>query len=360
MLTKDNAEKLEQQISDEKRTVDYDTKDYTVELVIKKYLDGIDEEDNEIYVPEYQREFVWDEIRQSRLIESLILGLPIPSIFLAEGKDGRLEIVDGSQRIRTIAAFLSDELKLIGLEKLTLLNSLKFSTLPNSRRRKINNISLRMIVLSDEATDEVKNDLFDRINRGSDNLRNMEKRKGIYQGDFTNFIYIDCSEGIQKFKDLTKLSPAVTKRQEYEELILRYFALVDNYDSSFKEFRIGVGKFLDEYLKERNLEFDSQEKETKLKEFKQMINFVEEVFPFGFSKRNQQPVSRVYFEALSVGVTLALRENPKLPRTSINITNWFQDKSFKNNIFGRSNTHAPAKIKSRIDFVRKQLLDIDK
>ena len=55
--------------------------------------------------PEYQRDFVWDEVRQSRLIESITLGLPIPIVFMAEDAQGRLEIVDGSQRIRTLAAF---------------------------------------------------------------------------------------------------------------------------------------------------------------------------------------------------------------------------------------------------------------
>lgn len=360
MLSNEDAEKLEKQILDEKRTVDYDTKDYTVELVIKKYLEKLDEEENEIYVPEYQREFVWDESRQSRLIESLILGLPIPSIFLAEGKDGRLEIVDGSQRLRTIAAFLSDELILIELERLTHLNNLKFSDLPESRKRKVNNISLRMIVLSDEATDDVKNDLFDRINRGSDNLRNMEKRKGIYKGEFTNFIYDDCSNTIANFKELTVLSSAVSKRQEHEELILRYFALVDCYDSAFSDFRIGVGKWLDQYLKEKNLHFSAEEKKEKFEDFNNMIKFVKKTFPLGFSKKNQQPVSRVYFEAVSVGATLALREKPSLLCDPVDINKWFKDKTFKNNIFGRSQTHSPIKIKSRIDFVKKQLLELDK
>ncbi len=359
LMNNSNEDLLEQQIQDEKRTVDYDTKDYTVELVYKKYTDGIDEERNEIYVPEYQREFVWDDVRQSRLIESLVLGLPIPSIFLAEDSDGRLEIVDGSQRLRTIAAFLNDELSLRGLEKLTYLNDLRFSDLPLSRKRKINNISLRMIVLSDDATDEVKNDLFDRINRGSDNLRNMEKRRGIYQGGFTNFIYDECNAN-QAFKSLVVLSPAVAKRQENEELILRYFALVDLYNSGFKELRAGVGKTLDDYLKDKNSDFSDYEKKQKLQEFKTMVDFVKDVFPYGFSKKSQQPVSRVYFEAVAIGSTLALRENPNLSREHVDVNSWLENKTFKNNILGRSNTHAPKKIKSRIDFVKDNLLSVNR
>lgn len=79
----------------------YDTKKYTIEIIVDNYLNGLDNEEKEFLVSDYQREFVWDELRQSRFIESLIMGLPIPYIFLAENADGRYEIVDGSQRIRT-------------------------------------------------------------------------------------------------------------------------------------------------------------------------------------------------------------------------------------------------------------------
>jgi hypothetical protein len=188
----------------------------------------------------------------------------------------------------------------------------------------------------------------------------MEKRRGVYHGIFTDFIYNECSKNAVKFKRLTLLSNAVTKRQEYEELILRYFAFVDNYDSDFNDFKVGVGKTLDDYLKEKNLTFSETEKNEKLLEFNKMIDFVEKVFPFGFSKKFQQPVSRVYFEAVAIGVTLALRSNPNLQCDQIDVTRWFENRSFKNNIFGRSRTHSPQKIKSRIDFVKEKLLEAQK
>lgn len=90
MLTQEQIKKLEEQIVEQKKTVDFDTREFTLEFLVKKYLDNIETEENDIFVPEYQREFVWDEQRQSRLIESIILGLPIPIIFLAEDSTGRL------------------------------------------------------------------------------------------------------------------------------------------------------------------------------------------------------------------------------------------------------------------------------
>lgn len=90
MLTQEQIKKLEEQIVEQKKTVDFDTREFTLEFLVKKYLDNIETEENDIFVPEYQREFVWDEQRQSRLIESIILGLPIPIIFLAEDSTGCL------------------------------------------------------------------------------------------------------------------------------------------------------------------------------------------------------------------------------------------------------------------------------
>lgn len=180
---------LETEIENQQRNVSFDTKEYTIEIIVQKYLDGMENDENEFFVPEYQREFVWDTIRQSRFIESLMIRLPIPYIFLAETSTGRYEIVDGSQRIRTLAAFLNDNLKLHGLEKVPGLNKLRFSDLGIARQRKFKNISLKMIVLSGRTTDETKSDIFERINRGSDLLKNMEYRKGIYIGEFNNFLH---------------------------------------------------------------------------------------------------------------------------------------------------------------------------
>ncbi|MCP4699964.1 MAG: DUF262 domain-containing protein [Gammaproteobacteria bacterium] len=162
-------EKVEMQIYDQRKTVRYDIRELIVELIVSKY-DNIDETEennrklNCIYIPEYQRDFTWDKKRQSRLIESIILGLPIPLIFVAENSDSSWEIVDGSQRIRTLHAFANDELILEGLEKLNLLNGYKFKEIAPSRQRKFLNAAFRIIVLSEETTDQVKKDMFERIN----------------------------------------------------------------------------------------------------------------------------------------------------------------------------------------------------
>src|SRR5688500_2074303 len=81
------------QIRDRQQEVKYDLRDFTVELITSHFNEGL------FYVPDYQRAHVWNEEKQSRFIESVVLGLPIPMMFLAEMEDGNLEIVDGVQRI---------------------------------------------------------------------------------------------------------------------------------------------------------------------------------------------------------------------------------------------------------------------
>lgn len=354
MISEEKLSRLEDQITEEKKTVDFDTREFTIEFLVQKYISKIESNENDIFVPDYQREFVWDNERQSKLIESITLGLPIPIIFLAEDNNGRLEIVDGSQRIRTISAFITGDLILEGLEKLTEMNGLSFDNLPASRKRKINNTAIRMIVLSDAANEEVRNDLFERINRGSELLRSMEKRKGIYHGPFNDFIYKVCAKN-PNLAPLTPLAKSVVKRQEHEELVLRFFAFSEHYPNYAKYGR-GVSDALDSFMDSSNLSFDDSVKEEKLVAYEEMINYVKKCFPYGFTRGKGKHVSRTLFEAISVGVHLALKQNPSLPVKSIDIEKWLLNKNFSSSVNGERQSHYPAKIVSRINYVRDELL----
>lgn len=358
-----DIEKIENQISTEKKNVSYDTREFTIEIIVKKYTEKLDTDKNEIYVPMYQREFVWDEERQSKFIESLMLGLPIPLIFVAEDKDtGRLEIVDGSQRIRTLAAFLNDDLEICNLETLTALNGIKYSELSEPRKKKFNNTPIRMIVLEENTTEPIRNDIFERINRGSDLLKDMEKRKGIYKGKFNDFIYNVCAKN-PKFIAITPLSTFVSNRQEHEELILRFFALFDAYPKfKFTNEKIGVARYLDSYLDRMNKEVEKNPQilDEKKELFEKMVNFVNVTFEHGFSKGTQRQVSRVYFEAISIGSILALREKPDLSLSTKCVNKWLKKGELSRIVSGKYQTHSKAKLLERINYVKEHLLDNDR
>ena len=349
--------KIEDQIESEQKAISYDMKEFTIELYVKKYLERIDEDDNELYVPDYQREFIWDEKHQSRFIESLYLGLPVPFMFSAEIKEtGRLEIVDGSQRIRTLAAFMNDELTLSHLEKLSEMNGCKYSELPVGLQRSFKNISIRMVVLSSKATEEVRNEMFDRINTSSVPLLPMETRRGIYRGSFTDFIIELAKE--PRFKQLCPMVKYMQNRREEEELILRLFAFYELYPNYIAVEKMGVAKFLDSYLAQKNKTFTNADKDTLRKVFYSLIDFMEKVYQGqGFAKRRGAVgISKPYFEAIAVGISLALKENPDMKvgyKKSLEI-----DKNNRNTFYklieGRYQTHTASKIKNRIEFVKSE------
>lgn len=348
---------IEEQIKELQKEVSYDTRDFTIEIIVNKYKINLDNGENEIFVPDYQRDFIWDDNRQSKLIESIILGLPIPSIFVAENENGRLEIVDGSQRIRTLHAFMEGELVLSGLTKITSLNNKRFIDLEESRKRKFKNTAISMITLSDDTSPEMRNDLFERINKGSDILRNMEARKGIYVGGFTDFLYKDCAKN-KKFNDMIKLAGSVKNRQEHEELILRFFAISEKYPA-LSAFSRNVGDALDDYMKSKNKDFTDNIKESMKHDFCKMVDFVNKHFKYGFSKNEKAETSRIFFEAISVGTIMALKEYPNMDlNKKVDVTYFLADSNFKKITSGGYKTHSVTTLKARIDFIKEKLIKL--
>lgn len=158
----------EMEIRDKRQQINYDTKQYPVEILVQKYMEGINDDTNKLFIPGYQREMTWDEARQSKFIESVILGLPIPYLFVAdigddENDESRLEIIDGAEHIRTLTRFVNNELTLSGLEKLEHLNGFKFADLLLPRQRNFNRTTVRVIELTKTANEEFRRDLFERI-----------------------------------------------------------------------------------------------------------------------------------------------------------------------------------------------------
>ncbi|MCC5049577.1 DUF262 domain-containing protein [Xanthomonas campestris] len=352
-FTDQQREEAENQIRLHQREVDYQTKEYIVEILVKKYRDGLEDDENEIFIPNYQRKFVWSVERQSKFIESVMLGLPVPYIFIAslprgvEDDEGRAEVVDGSQRIRTLSAFTANELTLTGLEKCEKLNGSRFADLELSRQRKFNRQSVRVIELSDKADENIRRDVFERINTGSDELRDMEKRRGIYSGPFYEFIKDRAKDDL--FRTLCPISYAKERREEAEELVLRYFAYCDKY----LDFKHDVGKFLSQYLKEQQANFDGTSKRAQ---FELMLNFAKGALPYGFKKgQNANTTPRVRFEALSCGITLALREEPNLIGDPKQVTTWLESEKFRDLTASDASNSLP-RLKGRIEFVRDHLL----
>jgi uncharacterized protein with ParB-like and HNH nuclease domain len=166
---------IEEQVYDKSSSYDYSTKDYPFELICSKFGD-LDDPSSTLYVPDYQREFVWKRDKQSRFIESVLLGVPLTPFIVSEDKNDRLEIIDGSQRIRTLLAFYENRFKLRNLKVLTKINTAKFKDLPWGLQNDIQNRDFRIIVVY-HADFSTRQDVFNRINTSSEKLTDSEIRK---------------------------------------------------------------------------------------------------------------------------------------------------------------------------------------
>ncbi|NOZ39264.1 MAG: DUF262 domain-containing protein, partial [Planctomycetes bacterium] len=213
-------EAAEKQILDLSKRIEFYLTEYSVELLAKKMKDG------DFVIPDYQREDTWEDARKSRFIESLLMGLPIPFLFFWEiPESGKLEIVDGSQRLRTIQQFVEGTFTLGLLKELDKLEGMRFTDLPKSRQRKINNRSIRGIVLNEHADAQARFDLFDRINTGSKVANKAEVRRGAYTGPFLDLV-IELAKDSQ-FKELAPAPKMSVRQREREELVTRFLAYTD-------------------------------------------------------------------------------------------------------------------------------------
>ena len=196
---------------------------------LKQINDLIDDGDIELS-PDFQRNFIWDDTRQSRLIESIFLGLPLPSIYLSQYKDGRLTIVDGLQRIMSIRRFLSNKLRLSNLEYIKECNGKTYNQLKEVfsplRLRRFGQTQIMCFVIDYRSPNKLKFDLFRRLNTGGKPLNNQEIRNCLSRPELRKCL--KTMVGMQAFKDATDGS-VKDNRMEAQEAALRFVYFYQNY-----------------------------------------------------------------------------------------------------------------------------------
>ncbi len=220
--------------------------DWTLELLASKFLN------DEIIIPDYQRKFVWDIRRASTLIESFAIGLPVPQIFFYENGDGQLEVIDGQQRITSIAYFFEGYFgkadangnrkvfSLKGLEQRKDLENLSFGQLDDRTKRKIKNASLRGVTVKQLTPDQEQPEsvyhIFERLNTGGQPLNAQEIRNAVYRGPILEKLeYLNSNVHWRKIYGKPEADP----KQRDIELILRLFALFEKteiYTPPMKDF----------------------------------------------------------------------------------------------------------------------------
>lgn len=311
---------LGKQISDERQHIATDRMDFSIGELVNMY-----EQQELIIHPEYQRLFRWTDTQKTALIESILLGIPIPPIFVAEDENGIWEVVDGLQRLSTLVSFFgklksdnavnefnafdedNDDVEIINtsnkwcLEKGDILKSLEgfnVDSLPLKYVLNIKRSSLRVEILRGQSRVTMKYELFKRLNSNGTKLTAQEIRNAIYRGlDSSVNKLVEKLSKNPAFVSLTSLTKQKKKELYDQELVLRFMAFYDKNT----EINNNTAKILDDFM-ERSVndsQFDCSMYENI---FNKTIILLEELNDTLVFKNASNAFVPAYFEAIMLGV----------------------------------------------------------
>ncbi|MDK2412390.1 DUF262 domain-containing protein [Aphanizomenon sp. PH219] len=324
---------LEQAVSDERKRLSSDRLDISFGELINLYKN-----DELIIRPEYQRLFRWSETQKTALIESILLSIPIPPIFVAEDKNGVWELVDGLQRVSTFISFfgelkgdgweinyqeedvnssveegeeieegngeVTEEEKTLNkwtLQEGGLVNSLQgfnVDTLPTNLKINLKRAVCRVEILRGESSTSMKYELFKRLNSGGSKLTPQEIRNAIYRGinPRLNELLLKISQN-EVFKTLTQLTRGKLNELCDQELVLRFFAFYKNAENVNENMEKFLNKFMENTVS--NTDFDYNNYESLIIRVLELINQIGDDKIFRNASNLFVPA---YFEGILIGV----------------------------------------------------------
>ena len=254
-ILRDQLTNLQQKARE--RTVKTQNIEYDLETLVKKVKRGVIKLD-----PEYQRRHRWNDQTSSRLIESLILNIPIPLIYLSQdvdvdaethGEEARYSVIDGQQRLNAIFRFFEDRYALVKLDALEELEGLFYKDLPPFLIRRLEERTIKCLRVDSTLDEQVKYDIFERLNSGAVKLEAQELRNAVSRGPFNDLIkHLATNVDFRKLIRVNPTAPEVNskvKKMEDVELVLRFFALISG---NYLSLRRGFKKFLDDEMDRMN------------------------------------------------------------------------------------------------------------
>lgn len=342
-----SAATIENQLRELRMRVDFDTYDISIQQLISM----IEAEQIDI-APSYQRQFRWDPLRQCQLVESVFLGIPVPSLYMATNKDGTWEAIDGVQRLSTLTRFcgtshviekmnVGSSLLLDGLTKLTKLNGLAFSQLPQNLQTQFLLRPVKVTTLNDKSDFKVRFDLFERLNSGGIRLSQQEIRACVFRGEFNNFLE-ELAQN-ENFKKVVRLQDSQEKDATREEMVLRFFAFYHCY----KKFDHSVEEFLNEFMEHQTKPrpFDYAKNRAL---FLNSFGALAKALPEGI-RRNRALTPVNLYESVAVGAALAMGSKRKLVTKDLS---WIQSPELRELTTGATNSNK--RVVGRIEFAAKK------
>jgi uncharacterized protein with ParB-like and HNH nuclease domain len=274
-------------------------------------------------------------------------------LFMATNADSTWEIVDGVQRLGTLAHFLGTSkllekvnrltpLKIAELEKLSSLNDFGYNDLPKSVQLMFSTRPMRVTVLNDKSDQSVRFDLFERLNTGGVSLTNQEIRNCVFRGVFNNEIKRLVLD--KNFSGAINLKIGELKNGTAEEYVLRFFAFLDRY----KLFDHSVKDFLNNYMRDNASKKISASHE---KLFKQTFSLLKKNLPNGIARGNRGATPVNLFEGIAVGTALALRTGKAIKEA--NFPKLLDDQELRIHTTGATNSKKA--VVGRVEYVRDVL-----
>ncbi len=303
-------------------------------------------EQNKIVIPEFQRNQVWKPQQKSRFIESLILNIPIPPLYISQDLEGKMIIVDGLQRTSAIFEFLSNDYKLVGLEALPHLNGKVYDELDGDLKARIEDRELLLYILKPSVPMSIVYDIFNRINSNGTPLTRQEIRNCIYIGKSTRLLAKLANYEVFKNAVDNGIS---SRRMKDREAILRFFAFSD--DLGTNEYKGDLDTFLGGAMKKINRMKDEEINDLE-KRFVRVMNLTLDFFGdrnFRLPTENSRGLVNVaLFDAITV--FFDKKSNSELTENKDYITSQYHnillnDADFRNSV--RTSTNNEKSVKTR-------------
>lgn len=269
-------EDIENEIEPLRRKIYTEKSDPEIESLHRKFIKG-----KLVLQPDFQRHFIWNRTNASRLIESALLGIPIPIIYLSEEDNEDQYVIDGQQRLTSFFSFLdgefsessdkSYEFKLTGLKVLKELNGKSFKDLDENLQEKISSYSVRTITFGKESDSDLKFEIFERLNTGAISLNDQELRNCMYRGPYNNLLRKLSSN--KDFREIIGIKNP-EKRMRDMELVLIFTSF---YHSTYLNYKPPAKSFLNEDM-EKYRDISEKEAQELEKAFKNAVTIIKSLF----------------------------------------------------------------------------------
>lgn len=198
--------------------------------------------------PAYQRRERWSAKRQSALIESFVLNIPIPPVYLAEEAYGKYTVIDGKQRLSSITRFMRDGLALVELQKFKRLEGYKFSNLPTELRNALEiRPYVRVVTLLKQSDPDLKYEVFERLNTGGEALFPQEIRNVAFRGKLNDLLFtLSESAFLRRQLKITKNTEPAYLQMLDVEYVLRFFTMQHSWKDFSGDYRRSMDRFMEE------------------------------------------------------------------------------------------------------------------